>query len=75
MLELVGHPVAVNPDRDLRREAEKRGWLILEFDNPVPLGDRVPIDRNWIAASALTAGIVLGAVAGIRRLRRRARRS
>ena len=75
MLELVGHPVAVNPDRDLRREAEKRGWLILEFDNPVPLGDRVPIDRNWIAASALTTGIVLGAVAVIRRLRRRARRS
>ena len=72
MLELVGHPVAVNPDRDLRREAEKRGWLIREFDNPVPLGDRIPIDRNWIAASALTAVIVLGAVAGIRRLRRQA---
>ena len=61
----------MNPDRGLRREAEKRGWPILEFDNPVPLGDRVPIDRNWIAASALTAVIVFGAVAGIRRLRRR----
>ena len=71
MLELVGDPVAVNPDRGLRREAEKRGWPILEFDNPVPLGDRVHIDRNWIAASALTAVIVFGAVAGIRRLRRR----
>lgn len=26
MLEQVGHPVAVNPDRRLRREAVRRGW-------------------------------------------------
>jgi HAD superfamily hydrolase (TIGR01490 family) len=30
-LEIVGHPVAVNPDRALRRVAAKRGWPILEF--------------------------------------------
>ncbi|MEE3102882.1 MAG: hypothetical protein VX316_03925, partial [Actinomycetota bacterium] len=56
-------------------EAEKRGWPIREFENPVPLGDRVPIDRNWIAASALTAVVLLGAIAGVRRLRRPSRRS
>jgi len=28
MLERVGHPVAVNPDRRLRRLAERRGWPI-----------------------------------------------
>lgn len=30
-LEVVGHPVAVNPDRRLRRAALGRGWPVLEF--------------------------------------------
>jgi HAD superfamily hydrolase (TIGR01490 family) len=30
-LETVGHPVAVNPDRALRRIAAARGWPVLEF--------------------------------------------
>lgn len=30
-LEAVGHPVAVNPDRRLRRIARERGWPSLEF--------------------------------------------
>jgi HAD superfamily hydrolase (TIGR01490 family) len=30
-LEAVGHPVAVNPDRALRRMAAARGWPVLEF--------------------------------------------
>jgi HAD superfamily hydrolase (TIGR01490 family) len=30
-LEVVGHPVAVNPDRALRRIAAERGWPVLEF--------------------------------------------
>jgi HAD superfamily hydrolase (TIGR01490 family) len=30
-LEAVGHPVAVNPDRRLRRIAASRGWRVLEF--------------------------------------------
>ena len=30
-LEAVGHPVAVNPDRALRRVAAERGWPALEF--------------------------------------------
>jgi HAD superfamily hydrolase (TIGR01490 family) len=30
-LEAVGHPVAVNPDRRLRRVAAERGWPVLEF--------------------------------------------
>src|SRR3954463_7370615 len=29
MLEAVGHPYAVNPDRPLRREAAARGWPVL----------------------------------------------
>jgi len=30
-LEAVGNPVAVNPDKELRRIAEERGWRVLEF--------------------------------------------
>lgn len=31
LLEIVGYPVAVNPDRPLRRLAKERGWTILRF--------------------------------------------
>ena len=31
LLEAVGHPVAVNPDRALRRIAAERRWPVLEF--------------------------------------------
>jgi len=30
-LEAVGHPVAANPDRELRRIARVRGWPVVEF--------------------------------------------
>jgi HAD superfamily hydrolase (TIGR01490 family) len=33
-LEAVGHPVAVNPDRQLREIAGERGWPILTFAHP-----------------------------------------
>lgn len=36
-LEVVGQPVAVNPDRALRRVAQQRGWAILEGSHrPLP---------------------------------------
>ena len=31
-LRAVGHPVAVNPDRELRRAARERGWPVLRFE-------------------------------------------
>lgn len=34
LLELVGEPVAVNPDPRLRREAGRRGWRVLDFAAP-----------------------------------------
>lgn len=37
MLEAVGHPVATNPDRDLRRVAEQRGWTVVRFQVPTAL--------------------------------------
>jgi HAD superfamily hydrolase (TIGR01490 family) len=42
MLEAVGHPHAVNPDKALRREATARGWPILDFSRPVSLHSRFP---------------------------------
>jgi HAD superfamily hydrolase (TIGR01490 family) len=34
LLEAVGHPVAVNPQRKLRRIAEDRGWPVLRWNTP-----------------------------------------
>ena len=32
LLELVTHPVAVDPDAELRRHAESRGWRVISLD-------------------------------------------
>jgi HAD superfamily hydrolase (TIGR01490 family) len=41
-LEAVGNPVAVNPDRELRRVAAERGWPVRAFREPlVPRARRV----------------------------------
>jgi phosphoserine phosphatase len=43
LLELVGEPVAVNPDPRLRREAERRGWPVLDFATPGKRGEGPPL--------------------------------
>ncbi len=43
MLEAVGHPGVVNPDRELARVAKEREWPVLTFRRPVRLRDRVPV--------------------------------
>jgi len=66
MLEAVGHPVAVNPDKALRDLAGARGWPVLDFRR---LG-RDP-DHRWAwPALASTAAIVTttgGVAAWLRR--------
>lgn len=57
MLEVVGHPVAVNPDRVLGRLARERDWEIRQFTRPVRLRDRVPVP-NLPTAAALTGAAV-----------------
>lgn len=42
MLELVGHPFAVNPDKALRRHAAEVDWPVLEFKRPVRMRARLP---------------------------------
>ena len=49
MLRLVGHPVAVNPDRELERVAREEGWEVMRFDK---LGRRLRV-------GAVVAGVAL----------------
>jgi HAD superfamily hydrolase (TIGR01490 family) len=65
MLEIVGYPVAVNPDRELRREAERRGWKIRDFRRPVRLRQRLPQVRAPSPGVAVGVGsVMLAGVAG-----------
>jgi HAD superfamily hydrolase (TIGR01490 family) len=72
MLEAVGHPVAVNPDRALRRLAHVRDWPILTFSQlalVTPSGHR-PLRAGLAgagAAVALAAAALLLALAVRRR--------
>ena len=65
MLEAVGNPVAVNPDRALRAVAVERGWPILDFVRPVPVRTRLArLPRPPAAVVAAAAGAaVVGATA------------
>jgi HAD superfamily hydrolase (TIGR01490 family) len=54
MLRAVGHPVVVNPDTALLREAREHGWDVLRFDR---LGGRLKMVGALAAATLLgTAG-------------------
>jgi HAD superfamily hydrolase (TIGR01490 family) len=59
MLELVGHAVAVNPDRELLHVARERGWGVLRFDR---LGRRLKT-AVALAGAAAAGGIGSAAVA------------
>jgi HAD superfamily hydrolase (TIGR01490 family) len=65
MLEVVGNPAAVNPERDLRKIAEENEWRILEFQRPVTMESAIPrpspLAGIAFAASigALAAAVVL----------------
>ncbi|MCU4748063.1 MULTISPECIES: HAD family hydrolase [Streptomyces] len=62
MLESVGHPHAVNPDRALRKEAAARSWPVLAFERPVPLRQRLP-SLSMPTRPALAAGAAVVAAA------------
>ncbi len=73
MLEAVGHPVVVNPDRVLARLARDREWETLQFNRPVRLRDRVPVP-NLPTAAALT-GVALAATGAAVLVRRHGHRT
>src|SRR3954462_13760305 len=62
MLEAVGHPVAVNPDRVLQKVARDKGWEIRTFNHPVRLRDRVPAPRP---AHTVLGGVLAVAATGL----------
>jgi HAD superfamily hydrolase (TIGR01490 family) len=64
LLETVGHPTAVNPDRGLRRTAIERDWQVLEFRHPVPLARRLR-QRPAVPAAAAVLAIGLGIAIGL----------
>jgi HAD superfamily hydrolase (TIGR01490 family) len=76
LLEEVGHPTAVNPDRALRKIAVERGWPILTFANGVPLRERISGLRPPHATATLSvasAGVAAVGAAWYALHRRRTR--
>jgi HAD superfamily hydrolase (TIGR01490 family) len=71
MLEAVGHPVAVNPDRVLRRAAGRRGWPVRRFVHPVRLDGRPPVTHGRATAAAMLSVALAGTAAAAWRVRHR----
>ncbi|HZC27054.1 MAG TPA: HAD-IB family hydrolase [Actinopolymorphaceae bacterium] len=73
LLEVVGYPYAVNPDRALRRTAAKRGWPALRFSRPVAVSKRPRrlgawgVNRPVLTAAALGAGAAMALLWVVRR--------
>jgi hypothetical protein len=63
MLEVVGHAVAVNPDRELLKAARERDWEVRRFVHPVRLRDRVPVPPP--GPSAAVAGALAATAGGV----------
>ena len=61
LLESVGNPTAVNASRSLRKIATDRGWPILEFRHPIPLGRRLRDKPAVPVAAAVGIGMVVAA--------------
>lgn len=64
MLAAVGHPVAVNPDRALRKHAAEHGWQVRTFKNPEPL-IQVPNAREVGIGAGVLAGVTALCAAGV----------
>lgn len=64
MLEAVGNPVAVNPDKELRKVAEERGWQIRDFHRPVRLRSRI-VSAVPAPQAGIAAGLAAAAIAAI----------
>ncbi len=62
MLQVVGHPVAVNPDKELRDIAVSSSWPVMDFAKPVALRTKMPQIEKRQAITA-GAGVAIGAAA------------
>jgi phosphoserine phosphatase len=59
MMEMVGHPVAVNPDSELERVAHERGWPIVIFARRTKRAIAVSA-LGTVAAATATGAYALG---------------
>jgi HAD superfamily hydrolase (TIGR01490 family) len=64
MLSAVGNPVAVNPDRDLRRHAEEHEWQVRDFRRPVRLRSRIASATPRPTIAVVVGVVVVAAVFG-----------
>ena len=64
MLSLVGHPVAVNPERGLKKHAVENSWETRSFKNPEPLFDPPGAKEIGIGAGVV-ATVTAVAIFGI----------
>lgn len=71
MLEVVGHPVATNAERELRRVAAKRGWETVRFESPITIRKRLAGIAPERRTVAVTGGVALSAALAFFLLRRR----
>ena len=62
MLSAVGHPVVVNPDRELLRVAKRNGWEVRKFDRPVPLRIHAPSPTPMNVGIALGVAVSVGGI-------------
>jgi HAD superfamily hydrolase (TIGR01490 family) len=62
MLEAVGNPVVVNPDRELRKLAQQRGWKVRDFRRPVRLRHRLAEVRRPSPVAVAVAAAMAAAV-------------
>lgn len=70
MMQIVGHPVAVNPDRAMEAVAHRRGWPVVEFNRQAKQVAKVS------AAAMFTVGGAAGGYAmGVRQERKAQRRA
>jgi HAD superfamily hydrolase (TIGR01490 family) len=73
LLEAVGHPTVVNPDRALRREAVRRGWPVLTFAHPVALRPKLRSSGRAAVAAAGAVGLLAAGWYGHHRMGRTVR--
>jgi HAD superfamily hydrolase (TIGR01490 family) len=74
LLEAVGNPVAVNPDRELRKYAEEHDWPVRNFHLAVDLRTRLaemPKPDPVISGAALATIVAAAAVVALMRARKK----
>ena len=60
-LASLGHPVAVNPDRALRRHARHHDWAIVDYRTTRRAGVGLPVAGAAAAGGAVAAGAAAAA--------------